>query len=142
MIALAYSLGQLHSAQRYLSNILSYTSNNHLLLIQVLEHSQKKEPQKNIVLAKSQRLLMSKNFDGLRNNNDVLLDCILKLSKLDEAFHDNFKQIVKTVGKESLQQVFYNVLQYFAFFLCISELHHTIPFLAVAPNPYLQRSPT
>lgn len=86
---------------------------------------------------KSDRLVMKRNLDTLRNNNDVILDSIHKLSKSDEVFSENLKQIVKVINKASLEQTFYNVLEYFSFYLNLSDLGHMIPFLAVAPNPYL-----
>jgi hypothetical protein len=41
------------------------------------------------------------------------------------------------ISKASLEQTFYSLLEYFAFFLCVTGNDHMIPFLAVAPNPYL-----
>ena len=56
----------------------------------------------NSVQQKSDRLAMKRNLDTLRNNNDVLLDAIHKLSKSDEVFYENLKQIVKVINKASL----------------------------------------
>lgn len=80
---------------------------------------------------------MKRNLDSLRNNNNVLMDVIQKLSKGEELFYENLNQIVKLINKSSLEQTFYSLLEYFSFFLCVSDLDHMIPFLAVAPNPYL-----
>ena len=89
-------------------------------------------------MAKSDRLILKRNFDTVRNNNDVILDSIFKISKNEEVFNESFKEILKGIGKSSIEQTFYNVLEYFAFFLCISNLYKSMPFLAVAPNPYLR----
>lgn len=91
----------------------------------------------NQVIQKSDRLAMKRNLDTLRNNNNVLLDTIQKLSKSEETFYENLSHIVKVISKCSLEQTFYNLLEYFSFYLCVSELDSMIPFLAVAPNPYL-----
>lgn len=80
---------------------------------------------------------MKRNLDSLRNNNDVLIDSITKLSKYEDVFYENLKQTIKLINKSSLQQTFYNVLEYFSFYLSVSDLGHMIPFLAVAPDPYL-----
>lgn len=81
--------------------------------------------------------MLKKSIDTIRNNNDVLIDSIFKLSKYDNLFYENLKQIVKALHNSSLPQTFYNVLEYFAFFLCVSDLHQMLPFLAVTPDPYL-----
>lgn len=44
---------------------------------------------------------------------------------------------MRNSNKFTLQQNFYSILEYFALFLNLCELDHRIPFLAVAPNPYL-----
>ena len=89
------------------------------------------------VIKKSDRLVLKRNFDTIRNNSDVLIDTIYKLSKYDDVFYENLKQMIKAMHKSSLAQTFYNVLEYFAFFLCVSDLHQMLPFLAVTPDPYL-----
>lgn len=71
-------------------------------------------------MAKSDRLVLKRNFDTIRNNNDIVLDSIFKISKLEDAFYEPFKEILKSIGKNSIEQTFYNVLEYFSFFLCVS----------------------
>lgn len=56
----------------------------------------------NPVIQKSDRLVMKRNLDTLRNNNNVLLDTIQKLSKSEETFCENLSQIIKTISKCSL----------------------------------------
>lgn len=53
---------------------------------------------------------MKRNFDTIRNNNDIVLDSIFKISKQEEAFYEPFKEILKAIGKSSIEQTFYNVL--------------------------------
>lgn len=155
MLAFSYVSNTVRESHKFLLNIVAYSLNNSLILLKVLEESQIGDNTKkshvilhkkqqtlessniNSVMQKSDRLLMKRNLDTLRNNNDVLLDSIHKLSKCDEVFYDNLKQIVKLINKSSLEQTFYNLLEYFSFYLNVSELEHMIPFLAVAPNPYL-----
>jgi hypothetical protein len=38
-------------------------------------------------MAKSERLVLKRNFDTVRNNSDIILDSIFKISKNDEAFY-------------------------------------------------------
>ena len=162
ILAFSYVSHTIKESHKFLLNIIAYSINNSLILIKVLEKTQITESSDNVkkstvilhkrkgtieensnlnsVQQKSDRLAMKRNLDTLRNNNDVLLDAIHKLSKSDEVFYDNLKQIVKVINKASLEQTFYNLLEYFAFYLNVSELETMIPFLAVAPNPYL--SPT
>jgi hypothetical protein len=120
--------------------MVSYGINNSLMMIKVIEESLvgRKQLAKNPTLRKSEKVSMKRNIDSIRNHNDVLLDSALKLAKLDEIFHDNLKPILKLINKSSLSHSFYNLLQYFALYLSISGLDHMIPYLAIAPNPYLQ----
>ena len=73
----------------------------------------------------------------LKDNNEILSDTINKLARQDELFFDSLKKFIRNSHKFTLQQNFYYVLEYFALFLNLCELDHRIPFLAVAPNPYL-----
>ena len=45
---------------------------------------------------------MKRNFDTVRNNNDIILDSIFKISKQEEAFFEPFKEILKSIGKNSI----------------------------------------
>lgn len=71
---------------------MGYGINNCLILVKVLEETQivankaqkyevNKSSHINQVLQKSDRLVMKRNLDTLRNNNNVLFDAIQKLSK-------------------------------------------------------------
>lgn len=51
---------------------------------------------------KSDKLSMKRNLDSLRNNNDVLIDSIYKLSKYEDVFYENLKQTIKLINKTSL----------------------------------------
>ena len=65
---------------------MSYALSSALLLVKVLEGS-KITPNSNEVIKKSDRLVMKKSIDTIRNNNDVLIDSIYKLSKYDNLFY-------------------------------------------------------
>ena len=124
---------------------------NSLILVKVLEDTQigqtlKKStllssrhhsPNHNSILQKSDRFVMKRNLETLRHNNVIILDSLQKFSTADEVFYENLTHIVKVISRASLEQTFYSLLEYFAFYLCVSELDHMAPFLAVAPNPYL-----
>lgn len=47
------------------------------------------------------------------------------------------RKFIKGGSTFTIQQCFYFILEYFAFFLHLSGLQDKIPFLSVAPNPYL-----
>lgn len=141
IISFALAVGKIKECLKYLVNLICYCTSNTLLILKILENSElEKDVAKNPIIAKSDRLILKRNFDTVRNSNDIILDSIFKISKTEEAFYDSFKDIVKSAGKNSLEQTFYNVLEYFSFFLCVSGLHKAIPFLAVAPNPYLRET--
>lgn len=53
-------------------------------------------------MQKSDRLVIKKNLDTLRNNNNVLTDAVTKLSKHDENFSVEFASIFKNISKSSL----------------------------------------
>lgn len=133
ILALAYALGELKSSIKYVINLVSYTVSSSLLIIKVLQTTYKRGH----CQSKNERLALSRNVDTLRNNNEVILDLILHICKLNSAFYENFKEMIKNATKVSLELTFYRVLEYFAFFLCVSDLQKSIPFMAVAPNPYL-----
>lgn len=105
--------------------MVTYSINNCLVLIKVLEETQinkdtNKKQLEDSAFAKSDRLAMKRNLDTLRNNNNVLMDVIQKLSKGEELFYENLNHIVKLISKSSLEQTFYSLLEYFSFFLCVS----------------------
>lgn len=56
---------------------------------------------------------------------------------IDEDFGQSFKNVTKIVNKSSIQESFYTLLEYFSFYLSLAKRQRSIPFLAVAPNPYL-----
>jgi hypothetical protein len=87
IISFVYSVGKLKEGLKYLMNCVTYATTNNLLVLKVLESGEiKREIPKNPILARSDRLVLKKNYDTIRNSNDVLLDCILKLSRFDEGF--------------------------------------------------------
>ena len=45
---------------------------------------------------------MKRNLDGLRNNNDVIFDTIIKIAKHEETFLENIKPILKQGQREPL----------------------------------------
>ncbi len=55
----------------------------------------------------------------------------------DEDFGESFKNVSRLVQKHTIQESFYTLLEYFAFYLSLVKRQRSIPFLAVAPNPYL-----
>lgn len=67
--------------------MVTYSINNCLVLIKVLEETQiagkdlNKKIHEDSAFVKSDRLAMKRNLDSLRNNNNVLMDVIQKLSK-------------------------------------------------------------
>jgi len=67
----------------------------------------------------------------------VLLETIYKLSRYDNLFYENLRKLLKNSSRFTIEQTFYFVLEYFAFFLNLCELEGKVPFLAVSPNPYL-----
>ena len=93
IIAFAYATRTIKDSHKYLINVLSYALNNSLILIKVLEESQIPSKSrthyegKNRTIMKSDKLSMKRNLDSLRNNNDVLIDSIQKLSKYEEVFY-------------------------------------------------------
>ena len=121
IIALSHATGKLREGLKYLINLIGYSTNNTLLILRILESSRVTDDgEKNPVMAKSERLVLKRNFDTVRNNSDIILDAINKISKSEAAFYEPFKEILKSIGKNSIEQTFYNVLEYLAFFLCIS----------------------
>ena len=56
---------------------------------------------------------------------------------IDEDFGESFKNVTKLIQKHTIQESFYTLLEYFSFYLCLVKRQRSIPFLAVAPNPYL-----
>ena len=47
------------------------------------------------------------------------------------------RKFIKGTCIYSIQQCFYFILEYFAFFLHLAGLQDRVPYLSVAPNPYL-----
>jgi len=78
----------------------------------------------------------------MKDNNEILLETIFKLSKHDSLFYENLRKLLKNSGRFTIEQTFYFVLEYFAFFLNLCELEGKVPFLAVSPNPYLTQQQT
>lgn len=62
---------------------------------------------------------MNRNFDILKNNNNVITDAVHKLSKYNEVFNENINEIMKEINRSSIEQSFYNLLEYFSYFLCL-----------------------
>lgn len=58
-------------------------------------------------------------------------------SREEENFGESFKNISKLIHKNSIQETFYTLLEYFSFYLASIKRQSSIPFLSVAPNPYL-----
>ncbi len=56
---------------------------------------------------------------------------------LDEDFGESFKNVTRLVQKHTIEESFCTLLEYFAYYLCLIKRQRSIPFLAVAPNPYL-----
>jgi hypothetical protein len=83
---------------------------------------------------------MNKGFETLRDNNDIIIEMMYRLSKSDELFFENLKKFIKNSHKFTVEQSFYFILEYFALFMNLCEIDHKIPFLSVAPNPYLPPS--
>lgn len=83
-------------------NLVGYATNNTLLVLKILEACEITTQAKNPVLAKSDRLVLKYNYDSIRNNNDIILDSIFKISKYEEAFYEPFKEILKSIGKNSI----------------------------------------
>jgi hypothetical protein len=100
--AFAFAIGKVKDSLKYLINLIGYATNNTLLILKTLESSQMTNESKNPVLAKSDRLVIKRSFDAIRNNNDIILDSIFKISKHEEAFYDPFKEILKSIGKNSI----------------------------------------
>lgn len=103
IISFAYATGKIKECLKFLVNLVSYCTNNTLLILKILESCElEREGSKNPIIAKSDRLIMKRNYDTVRNGNDIILDAIFKICKTEEAFYDSFKDIVKSVGKNSL----------------------------------------
>lgn len=102
IIAFAYAVGKVKESLKYLINLIVYATNNTLLILKILEGGDNSADSKNPVIAKSDRLVVKRNFDTVRNNNDIILDSIFKISKQEEAFFDPFKEILKSIGKNSI----------------------------------------
>lgn len=101
VLAFCYATHGVKDLLKYVLNMVGYGINNCLILIKVLEETQvggssgKKTGNNNnnsnsnsnsgvhdnSAFIKSDRLVMKRNLDTLRNNNNVLLDVIQKLSK-------------------------------------------------------------
>lgn len=107
LIGFAYVHGSIKEYHRYLLNAVGYVMTNCMIMLKVFEETKQKSsdsnPQQNIkmssrvsgygygyasrantinqVIRKSDRLAMKRNLDGLRNNNDVIFDTIIKIAK-------------------------------------------------------------
>jgi hypothetical protein len=111
IISFAYAVTKIKESLKFLINLINYAISNTLLILKILEDSEvTHDVSKNPTLAKSDRLILKRNYDSVRNSNDIILDAIFKISKQEEAFSESFKDIVKSIGKSSLEQTFYNVL--------------------------------
>ena len=82
IVSFAYCVGKIKESLKFIINLVSYAINNTLLILRILENSDlTKEAAKNPIMAKSDRLVIKKNYDTVRNNNDIILDSIFKISK-------------------------------------------------------------
>ena len=106
-------------------------------MMKVLEDRQIPTVNKNSLAQKSEDFLIKTSVESLKKNNSFIIQIIYKLSQEDGLFYENLKEIIHTLPNLSLEETFYNVLEYFSFFLCVSDMQHKLPFLAIAPDPYL-----
>jgi CTD small phosphatase-like protein 2 len=147
IVSFAYATDKLAECHRYLANLIRFSLSNYLICLKVISAGCVKQSsplyqQHQDIWLLSAKEYQTKGLETLRDNNEILADTINKLAREDEIFFDSLKKFIKNSGKFTLQQNFYYILEYFALFLNLCELDHRIPFLAVAPNPYLPPTTT
>lgn len=142
IVAYAYANNKIQECSRFLANLIKFSISSYLINLRVLSAGHVKQGSNLLkefqdVWNQCSKEYQSKGLETLKDNNEIILDTIFKLSKEDEIFFDNLKKFIKNSNKFTLEQNFYFVLEYFALFLNLCDLDQKIPFLAVAPNPYL-----
>lgn len=125
---------------------MRYALSNFLIALKILSSEQVKNNPDIVKLHPEVWALSSKEsvktFETMRDNNEILVDTMYRLSRNDELFFENLKKFIKNSHKFTVEQSFYFILEYFALFMNLYEIDHKIPFLSVAPNPYLPPSLT
>jgi hypothetical protein len=81
--------------------------------------------------------LIGKGFEQLRTMNEIVNDLIVKISKVDLLFVEEYFKIVNNYGTNSVKTLLYALLSFFAFYVNAIKAEHVIPFLAIAPGPFI-----
>ena len=139
-------------------NLASFSLNNCKLIAKTIEdHLINKPPAESITDSDNkpkskptqhqliEKQIYKRNIETVKLNVQYIQETLMKSfgesvgEKLavDEDFGESFKNVSRLVQKHSIQESFYTLLEYFAFYLCLVKRQRSIPFLAVAPNPYL-----
>ena len=69
--------------------------------------------------------------------NEVIDDLIVKISKTDSLFSKEYFKIIQNFESSSVKTLLHALLSFFAFYISAIKAESIIPFLAVAPAPFI-----
>ena len=129
---------ELAGSRSFAVNLINYAIDNILLRSFILTKGENSHINE-LLLSEKKEHFSQKGYDKVKNNNEIMSEAIHKIAKGDNLLSENLKKMMKMSKGIQVREHLNKILSYYAFFLCAAQRDHKIPFLAVAPSPFLQK---